>query len=272
MRYFIFYILSMRFQDEYGSPTTAGKLAVITVPIVVFSLIIVLLTSIKTVGATEVAVATRFGNVKGERYSGIHLELFSSYTKYDTRTQVHSTTQAAATNDLQDISVDITVNYRITADQVSKMYSEVGNQEAIKLKVLDPLVAQTLKSISTNYGGEELIQKRNEVSKEIQKSLTEKLSSQYHIEVQEVSLTNITFTNADFNAAIDKKQIAEQDTLKAQFELEKSKIDAQKQSALQQSLTAEILQKMWLEKWNGVLPTTMYVTEEQTSLIIPFAK
>lgn len=212
------------------------------------------LTSYHHVGPTEIAIAERGGVVIGEKHSGIHWDFWTWYTYYDTKIQVHQSTQAAATNDLQDINVDISVGYKLQADKLENIYQRVGNQAAITAKVLDPVVAQTLKSVSTKYSGEELIQKRNEVSTEVKSLLTDKLSKEYNLDVTEVALTNMVFTNPDFNAAIDRKQIAEQQSLQAKFELDKAKIDAQKQRALQQSLTKEILEKMWLEKWDGRLP------------------
>lgn len=228
-----------------------------------------ILFSFKVVGTTEIAVAQRAGSIKGLRQPGIHFDLFMGYTKYDTKVQTHTSTQTAATSDLQDVNVDVTINYRINPANVEDIYKTIGDMDAIKIKVLDPVIAQTLKSIATQYGGEELIQKRTEVSQQIKVELTEKFEEEYDLEVTEVSLTNMTFANAEFNAAIDRKQIAEQDTLRAQYELEKTKIDAEKQAALQDSLTQEILQQKWLEKWNGVLPTSLYINGGDASFLLP---
>lgn len=237
--------------------------------IVGFIIVVGLLFSIKVVSPTEKAVAVRFGHVAGVRGNGIRIDPLANYEKYDTKLQVHSTTQAAATSDLQDINVDITVNYSLKPDKIEDIYREIGTMENVTVKVLDPLVAQSLKSIATQYGGEELIQKREEVSKAIQEQLTADLGDSYHINVHAVSLTNMTFMNAQFNEAIDKKQIAEQDALRASFELETSKVEAEKQRVQQSTLTAQILQKMWIEKWNGQLPSSLYITDEQSQFLLP---
>ncbi len=258
----------MKLFNEYGEPTNQGYSVAGGCLVLLVGVILFFVTSYHQVGSTEIAVTERFGNITGERTSGVHIDLFTGYTYYDTKIQSHSSTQAAATDDLQDINVDLTVNYKVKPDKITEIYKNIGDQNSIKIKALDPQIAQALKSVSTKYSGEELVQKRNEVGAEVEKLLIEKLA-EYNIEVVDVSLTNMTFTNPDFNAAIDRKQIAEQDTLKAQYELEKSKIDAEKSKAQQTSLTPEILQKMWLDKWNGQLPTTMYVTDDTAKFLLP---
>lgn len=237
--------------DESGSK---GEVVGAVLGILAVFFVIILFLTFHQVGSTQVAVAERFGDVLGERSPGIHFDFFTKYSKYDTKLQTHQSTQSAATSDLQDINIDVTVSYKIRPDKVTEIYRTIGNMDDVKVKALDPVIAQTLKSITTQFGGEELIQKRNEVGDLIQKELTEKLETGYSLEVTDVSLTNMTFTNAEFNAAIDRKQIAEQDSLRAKFELERSKIEAEKSKAQQESLTPEILQKMWLEKWDGKLP------------------
>lgn len=224
--------------------------------------------AIKIVSPTEVAVAERFGQVIGQREPGIHFDLFSTYTRYDTRIQTAKSTQAAATDDLQDINVDVTVNYRLRRDNISDIYQQIGGQLDIQSKALDPLTAQVVKQVATKYGGEELIRAREEVSATIQDQLTTLLGDDYYIDVEEVSLTNLTFTNADFNAAIDRKQIAEQKALEAEFDLERVKLEAEQQRVQQETLTEEILRKQWIEKWNGVLPTTL-VTDEESQILLP---
>jgi regulator of protease activity HflC (stomatin/prohibitin superfamily) len=95
----------------------------------------------------------------------------------------------------------------------------------------------------------------------------------YGIEVQDVSLTNFEFSAA-FNQAIESVQIANQKVAQAQQELAQAQVDAQKtvaqaqaqadsQRLQQQTLTPELLEKMWIEKWDGKLPTTAAGNQSQ---------
>ena len=86
----------------------------------------------------------------------------------------------------------------------------------------------------------------------------------YGVILDDVSLTEIDFS-AEFNAAIEAKQVAEQKVQEAQFiadraakeaeaRINKAEGEAEAQRLQQQSLTPELLQKMAIEKWNGELP------------------
>jgi len=95
-------------------------------------------------------------------------------------------------------------------------------------------------------------------------------------EVEGVSITNLSFS-PEFDKAIEEKQVAEQRSLKAKFEQDKAKTDSQtqiikaqaegeKQRLLQKSLDQRLLSKMWIEKWDGKLPT--YMLGNQSSLLL----
>ena len=107
-----------------------------------------------------------------------------------------------------------------------------------------------------------------------------------------VVITNIDFSAA-FETAVEEKMIAEQTKLKAEYENQtkiaqteaaakaklieaeaeaKAKIiqaeaEAQANELLEQSLTEKILRKLYLEKWDGILPKTL--AGEGASLLIP---
>lgn len=96
------------------------------------------------------------------------------------------------------------------------------------------------------------------------KVLKERLEK-YGISVLDVSITDFSFS-AEFNKAIEAVQIANQEVAKAKQQLEQAKIDAEKKIAQaegaaqaqrlqQQTLTQELLEQQWIEKWDGKLPT-----------------
>ena len=77
---------------------------------------------------------------------------------------------------------------------------------------------------------------------------------------EDVNLVNITFSK-EYTDAIERKQVAEQDALRAEYkrqEAMKNKEIAQvnaeakkiEQQLVNQSLTQAILQNRWIEKWN----------------------
>lgn len=142
------------------------------------------------------------------------------------------------------------------------MHKTVGKD--YKDKLVTPALNETFKAATAKYNASELITKRSEVKDDVYQQLKERLEK-YGITVLDVSITDFNFS-AEFNKAIEAVQIANQEVAKAKQQLEQAKIDAEKtvtqaqaqadaQRAQQQTLTPELLQKQWIEKWNGQLPT-----------------
>ena len=120
------------------------------------------------------------------------------------------------------------------------------------------------KAATAKKTAEEIITKRQELKQDIDRLLVDRLG-QYGIILSDVSIINIDFS-AEFNKAIEAKQVAEQEAKQAIFRAEQAKNDAtarvnmaegqaKAQALQQQALSPELLQKMWIDKWNGVLPT-----------------
>ena len=107
------------------------------------------------------------------------------------------------------------------------------------------------------------------------------------ISVTSVNILDLSFS-AEFDAAIEKKQIVEQQTQQAKYELEKAKVENEKkienakaEAEVMKQQNAEItdktlelkrleVQQSLINKWNGQLPTTM--TGSDTSNIFSLNK
>ena len=80
--------------------------------------------------------------------------------------------------------------------------------------------------------------------------------------LEELSIKNIEFSEV-FTNAIEQKQVAEQKKLQAKFQADAVIAEAQgkakEQELLQKALskTPELLTRLWIEKWDGHLPTYM---------------
>ena len=76
-----------------------------------------------------------------------------------------------------------------------------------------------------------IIQNRSQFSNDVSNSVREGISDDYYVNVRDVVLTNIDFTN-EFEKAVEDKVIAEQDKqasiTKAEAELEVAKLNAEK--------------------------------------------
>lgn len=208
----------------------------------------------------------------------------------------------AASQDLQSIKTTIAVTYVPTNGLVYKLYSEVGSREEWEKVLMRPKIEEVTKSVTARYSAEGLISKRLEMKTEIQKRLTAELGEDL-LSVQDVSIVNFTFDSA-FMDSVTKKQIAEQDTLRARNELEKAKIESQRQVAeaeaqnkakkfatdarayevtamadaekqAQEKIASvlrenpNLLQWRWLEKWDGRTPTVIAGGNSGTTFLIP---
>ena len=119
---------------------------------------------------------------------------------------------------------------------------------------------------------QQLITKRQEVADLANDTLAKKLSDM-GINVLSLSMTDLSFSD-EFDAAIEKKQIVEQQTQQAKYELEKAKVENEKKvenakaeaevmKQQNQEITDKTLklkeleiQEKLIEKWNGQLPST----------------
>lgn len=241
--------------------------------------LITLFSSMRSIGTGEVGVVTRYGKVTGRELSeGLAFVApwgVNNVTTYDVKTQKEQVDNiAAASKDLQDVKGTVVLNYQLNRSDVSRIHQTIGKE--YKDKLIFPALNEVFKATTSQYTAQELITRRPEVKEEIVRGLRDRLKK-YGIEVQDVSLTNFEFSKA-FNDAIEAVQIANQKVAQAQQELAQAKIDAEKQVTQaqaaadsqrlqQQTLTAQLLYKQWIEKWNGQLPTT--VTGDSTILQLP---
>lgn len=255
--------------------TTLGVLALF--------LIITIFNCFTTVPTGYVGVKTRFGKVQESTIQeGLNFKVpfIEKIVKIDCRTQKTEYTMEASSKDLQKVSnIKIAVNYSVDKQKANILYKEIGKD--FNTVVVEPSIYEVMKSAIANYTAEELVTKRQEVSSLAQETLTNKLKEN-GINVLALNLIDLSFS-AEFDQAIENKQIVEQQTQQAQYELEKAKIENEKkienakaeaevmrqqnEQITEQTLRLKELenQAKMIEKWNGQLPTT--VTDEILSIL-----
>lgn len=169
---------------------------------------------------------------------------------------------SSASKDLQTIKSSIAVNYRVNQDHVADLYQKIGM--SYESTVINPAISECIKSVTSRYTAEELITKRTEVSEEMKNFLQKKLSEKY-ILVDSFNIINFDFTDA-FNTAIEEKQIAEQNALKAKYDLErikteaeqavtKAKGEAEAMKLKNEQISQNIIYLEFIDKWDGKMPT-----------------
>lgn len=227
--------------------------------------LVALALSFNKVDAGYVGVITRWGAVNRVAYPGISwkIPIAEGIKKMDVRTIKNQVDAAAASKDLQTVTSTIAVNYHLDGKYATQMYEQVGlKYDEI---IVDPAVQNTFKSITAQFTAEELITKRAEVSTRAESALAEQMLT-YHIIIENFNIVNFDFS-PEFNAAIEAKQVAQQQVETAKQLLAKAQIEAQTavaqaqgqadaQAALKNTgaLTPEYLQYLGLTKWDGHLP------------------
>ncbi|MGI6449685.1 MAG: prohibitin family protein [Desulfitobacteriia bacterium] len=187
----------------------------------------------------------------------------------EVRVQKAQSEETTSSKDLQVVNTIIAVNYRLDPNNVNILYQEVGL--SYKEKIVDPAIGESLKAVTAQYTAEELISKRSEVSHKVKETLSEKLAT-YFMLLDEINITEFKFS-PEFNQAIEQKQIAEQQALKANLDLQRIEIEAQQKieqakaeaEALKlqkDQITPELIELRRIEaqleaikKWDGKLPS-----------------
>lgn len=196
---------------------------------------------------------------------GFHFKLpfIESVTKYEVRTQKVEVEASSASKDLQIVSSVIALNYHVDPNAAPTLFQEVGIDYANR--IISPAIQESVKSVTATFNAEELITKRPQVSTEMREILKIRLQVNGII-VDQFSIIDFAFS-PEFDRAIEAKQVAEQQALKAERDLERIKIEKEQKitqaeaeaesiriqsAALRQN--QDILQLRAIEKWDGVLP------------------
>ena len=138
------------------------------------------------------------------------------------------------------------------------------------LAIIEPIIREVIKSQAALYTAEELVTKRAEFSNKVSAMLSEKIGSKDSV-FERLNITNFQFSES-FSKAIEAKVTAEQNALAAKNKLEQVKFEAEQRvaeakgeaeaikiqaQAIQAQGGKEYVNLKWVEKWNGILPTTI---------------
>jgi len=224
----------------------------------------------------ERGVLLEFGHAKAIYEPGLHFQIpiVHKVVLFDVRTKKDQVEAGAASKDLQLVETTIALNYHPDPAFIDKLYQEVGTE--YESRVISPAIQESVKAATASYTAEELITKRSLVKEDTKQHLAERLSS-YYIIIDDFSIVDFSFS-PEFDAAIEAKQTAVQQALKAENDLRRIEIEAQQKietakaeaesiriqaEALKQN--ADLIQLKAVERWNGILPN--YVMGDAIPLI-----
>lgn len=267
-----------------GVMVPAGIAALIIVAVLAFG-------CFTQVPTGHTGVLTTFGRVADYTLdSGIHLKApWQKVVKMDNRIQRATETLSCFSSDIQEVTMLYTLNYQISSKDAMTIYRTIGSDYYNKIIV--PTVQEAVKVCTAKYTAEELVSERTALAKAIEEALSDKLTG-YNIMVNSTSIENMDFTDA-FTNAVEAKQVAQQNKLKAETEAQQKVIEAKADADVKQieadaeayqlvkkaeaeaeayrmiseSLTDKVISKMYYDHWDGKLPSV--VTDGSTLLNIP---
>ncbi|MDO8681931.1 MAG: prohibitin family protein, partial [Armatimonadota bacterium] len=226
--------------------------------------------SIVQIPAGYRGVLLQFTAVKGVLGEGIHIIIpyVNSVERMEVRVQKESSEASAASKDMQVVTTQLALNFRVNPSKVGLLYKRVGSEYTSR--IIDPAVQESIKMVTANYTAEELIKERPRVKAEVEQDITRRLRD-YDLIVQPggLSITNFNFSD-EFNMAIEAKQVAQQEAEKQRYVLQKAELERQTQvtrargaseaaklnaAALQAQGGSKVIAREWIEKWDGHLPT-----------------
>ena len=234
-------------------------------------------------------VLTTFGKVENTTFeAGMNFKApWQEVIMMDNRVQKQTTDLMCFSSDIQEVSMKYTVNYQISSKDAMTIYKTIGTDYYNNIIV--PNITESVKTAVAKYNAEALVSGRSELSRIIQEDLTTRLAA-YNIIVVSASIEDMDFTDA-FTNAVEAKQVAEQNKLKAQTEAEqrvieanaaaeikrvnaeaeaeaqkiaaeaaayeiqiKAEAEAEANKKIAESITQQLIDYKYYETWNGELP------------------
>lgn len=281
--------------DRFGDETTTMDTIVHRGRIVAAALVIIIalifaISCFSFVPTGHTGVVTLFGKVEDYTLdSGVHFKNpFARVIKMDNRIQKESVELSCFSSDIQEVEVVFTLNYQISKEYAMNIYKTIGKNYFDT--AVSPIITESVKTVAARYTAEDLINKRNELAMAIETDMKEKLLI-FNIELVSTSIEDMDFTDA-FTNAVEEKQVAAQNKLKAETEaaqrvaeaeaeaqirrvtaeaeayeiLQRAEAEAQANQKLAESITDRLIEYRYYEVWDGKLPQ-MVMGESTTPMV-----
>lgn len=230
--------------------------------------VVIAVNSFTIVDAGHTGVVVTMGSVnEGVLQEGIHAKIpfVQSVVKIDNRIRKLEVNTEAFSKDLQSVKTVLAINYRVDTSKSYSIYKNIGADYENVLVV--PAVNEVLKAITAQYTAEQSVTNRALISDGLVEGLNAKLND-LGLYITDVNIIDFDFSEA-FITAIEEKQVAQQQLLKAETEKQtaitnaqasaeaakiKAQGDAEANKMLNDSLTDKVIKNKTVDKWNGQLP------------------
>lgn len=259
---------------------------------IVVAILVIFSQSIVTVNSGTVGVVKTFGKVERVIYPGLNIKVpfVQTVVTYNTQRIIYETsdypTESMAdytdysvdttTKDGQPVKIKYSVRFSVNPDNVEWIANNLGDEIDIVEKIVKTDSRIYVRGFVREYEANELYTGNvTAVQDVISQALSENFSENGLI-LDEFGIRSIDFST-EYVSAIEQKQIekekvttekyiADQEEFKKQASITRAEAEAEAQRLLQVTITNQILQKMWIEKWDGDLPNV--VLDSDQSMIL----
>jgi regulator of protease activity HflC (stomatin/prohibitin superfamily) len=299
-------------EGSRSAPSWAGERTGSLIAVMILVLIVALAVSrsVVRVPAGHRGVLLTLGKVHEVNLDeGLHIIVpWQNVINMPVMIQKAEITESTASNDLQEITTQLAVHYRVREDSAWIVYQTM-RMNYLHLLV-EPVIMEELKATTADWSAEQLITDRPLVVIQLQETLDNRLQP-YGIDVMTVNFIDFQFSK-EFWDAIERKVVATQDALTernkveiARFQQQQAIITAEGQynvtviranadaqqkiisataearritieanataTAIKQitsQMTPQYAQYLYLTRWDGILPSTLLGGLEDIGLII----
>ena len=205
--------------------TSGGGLA--SVVCILLAVVIVGASCISTVPTGHTGILTTFGRVEDRNLpEGMNFHApWQNITTMTNKEQRASGSGLAFSKDMQEVSYAYTIRHQLVSAHAPNVYKTVGTD--YYNIVIDPIVNAVIKEQIGKANAEGLITSRESVTALVNAEVADQCSV-YGLNVA-VIIDNFDFTDA-FTNAVEAKQVATQEKLRAQTEQERLTMEAQQKA------------------------------------------